>query len=142
VGVRSGRAGREMADEGSEGDRDRAVVVGEGGQCVGDDDGAAEFFAEFAGEGGRGEFAGLDLAAGKFPLQAEVFVGGALRGEDAARGILKDGADDGERKRGGHEGWHNHGEEGRGATTPWRSEANQRSSHGARGLSNGKMFRL
>ncbi len=60
-----------------------------------DFDGAAEFFADLAVEGGFGGFAGLDLAAGEFPFEAEVFVRRALRHEHEAV-AFDQGADDGD----------------------------------------------
>jgi hypothetical protein len=93
VGVRFGRIGREHGDERVE--CDGALRVGveariEGG---GDPDGAAEFFADFAMEGGGGVFAGLDFAAGEFPFQREVFAGGALGDEDVVIAFEEDAAD-------------------------------------------------
>lgn len=96
------RAARgEAADEGRHVDHDRAVVVEEAGQGADDDGLAAELLAQFAEEGGRRGLAGLDLAAGEFPFQAEVFVGGPLGEENQAGVILDDGTDDGERRGGG-----------------------------------------
>lgn len=96
VGLGRRRAGGEAADEGKHFDHHRAVVVHERREGAADEDGAPEFFVQFAGEGGVGEFAGLDLAAGKFPLEAEVFVGRPLGDQDKAGGVFEDGAGDGE----------------------------------------------
>ena len=96
-----GAVGSEVADERKHLDHDARVVVEEGLKGAGDDGGAAEFFGEFAEEGGGVGFAGLDLAAGKFPFETEVFVGGALGDEDAAGTVFEHGADDGDGRRSG-----------------------------------------
>lgn len=94
VRVGRGAAGRKAADEGKHLDDNVAVIVGEARQRADDGDIAAEFLTEFAGECGLGGFARLDLAAGKFPLEREVLVGGTLGEENPAGGVLQDGADD------------------------------------------------
>lgn len=102
VGVRRRRVGGEAADERKHLDHDGAVVVDEVGQGAGDGDGAAQFLVDLADEGGGGEFAGFDFAAGEFPLEREVFVRGALGDEDSAGGIFEDGTDNGNRFGGNH----------------------------------------
>ncbi len=103
VRVRRGAAGREPADEGMHRDHDVAVVVFKDGQRADDFDLDAEFLAEFAGEGGGGRFVRLDFSAGKFPLEGEVLVRGALGDEHAARAVLEDGGDDRKGKFAHHE---------------------------------------
>ncbi len=93
-----GAAGREAADEGKHFYNDARVIVEERFEGARDRDGAAEFFGELAVEGGGGGLAGLDFAAGEFPEQAEVFVGGALGDENAAGVVFEDGADYGDRR--------------------------------------------
>ena len=94
-------AGNEAADERKHLDDDARVVMAKRLKGARDLDGAAEFLGELANERGGGRFARLDLAAGKFPFEAEVFVGGALSDEDAAGAVLEHGADDGDRRRRG-----------------------------------------
>ncbi len=67
-----------------------AVAVADLGDARADGGGDAELFFEFAGEGLFGGFAGLDLAAGKLPLEAHGLVGAALADEDlgACRGVI------------------------------------------------------
>lgn len=70
------------------------------GQGFEDFDLAAEFFLEFAMEGGGGGFAGVDLSARELPESGEVFTGWAKCDEELGLGgIPDDGADDGS---GGH----------------------------------------
>jgi len=94
----SGRWARrgEAANEGKHFDGERGVVVPKRRKGADDFGLAAKFFVEFAQQRVGGRFTGLDLAAGKFPLEGEVFVGRSLGDEDAARGVLDDGAGDGE----------------------------------------------
>lgn len=84
VGMRRGTRGCEVTDERKHFDPHIAVVVSEDGKGARDDCLAAELFAELAKEGGGRSFAGVDLAAGEFPFEAEVFVRGALGHEDQA----------------------------------------------------------
>ncbi len=79
-----------------------AVVVREDGQGARDDGVASELFAELTQEGGGRSFAGVDLAAGEFPFETEMFVRGALGHEDQAGRIFEDGAGDGDGWGGGH----------------------------------------
>ena len=95
VRVRGGTRRGEAADKRKHCNDDVAVVVREAREGAKNGDFATEFFAELAGESGFGGLAGLDLAAGKFPFEREVFVRRALRDEHAAGGVLDDGADDG-----------------------------------------------
>ena len=95
-GGRGGTAGREVADEGKHFDNDAGVIVEERLERARDRDGAAEFFGEFAVKSGGGSFGGFDFAAGEFPKEAQVFVGGALSDEDAAGGVFDDRANDGD----------------------------------------------
>jgi hypothetical protein len=88
--------GCEPDDEGDQLHGDRGVGVGMRRERTEDVDGYAEFFLQLAVEGGFGGFAGLDLAAGKFPFSAEVFVRGALGHEHAAV-FFDESADDEER---------------------------------------------
>ena len=94
----SGRWARrgEAANEGKHFDGECGVVVPKRRKGADDFGLAAEFFVEFAEQRVGGRFTGLDLAAGKFPLEGEMFVGRSLGDEDAARGVLDDGAGDGE----------------------------------------------
>ena len=94
----SGRWARrgEAANEGKHFDGERGVVVPKRRKGADDFGLAAKFFVEFAEQRIGGRFTGLDLAAGKFPLEGEVFVGRSLGDEDAARGVLDNGAGDGE----------------------------------------------
>lgn len=105
VGLRIGAVGREADDERNQLHRDGGVGVRVRRERAGNGDGDAEFFAEFAVEGGFMSFAGFDFAAGKFPFAAEVFVRGALGHEDAAV-AFDEGADDeeGRARSGGRHG--------------------------------------
>lgn len=98
VGVRRGTGRGEAADERNHGDDRAAVVVSEARQGTLDDDRAAEFLHDFADDGRLGRFGRLHFATGKFPLEGEVLVRGALGNQHAARVILDDGADDGNRR--------------------------------------------
>jgi len=97
-----GAARCELADERKHLDDHARVIVEERLECALDDHGAAEFLGEFAQQRAAGSFARLDFAAGKFPCEPEVFIGGPLGNQDAAGGVLNDGADDGNRSGGGH----------------------------------------
>jgi len=85
----------EPAEVGDHFDDDCAVVVREAGQGAEIGQFASEFLADFPQEGGDGVFGGLDLAAGKFPLQGEVFVRRPLGEENASGGVDDDGGDNG-----------------------------------------------
>ena len=92
----------EAADEGGHADGDPGVGVEDVGQGIEDFDLAAEFFLEFAMEGGGGGLAGVDFTAGEFPEAGEVFAGRAAGDEELGLGGVPDeGADDG---GGGHLG--------------------------------------
>ena len=92
--------GGEAADEGGHEDGDPGVGVEDVGEGFEDFDLAAEFFLEFAVEGGGGGLAGVDFTAGEFPEAGEVFAGGAAGDEELGLGGVPDeGADDG---GGGH----------------------------------------
>jgi hypothetical protein len=79
------------------------IRVGEARQGTADDEFAPEFLADFADDGGLGGFAGLDLAAGKFPPQRQVFVCGAL-GHEYKAIALDHGTDHGNGRWGSHGG--------------------------------------
>jgi hypothetical protein len=104
VGLRRGRTGGELTEEREQLDGEIGIAVNDGREWTEVRDGDAELFAEFAGKGGLGRLAGLDFAAGKLPLESEVFVRRALRDEHLAGGIGEDGGDDGEGRLGGHDG--------------------------------------
>ena len=93
VGNRFLRSGSEPAQKG---DHPRGEVfvfvirVGQGNRVL---HGAAEFLLKFALQCGPGFFSGFDLAAGKLPLQREVFALGSL-GEQDTSVSLDEGADD------------------------------------------------
>ncbi len=70
------------------------VLVADAGYFDGFDEGDAEFFAEFAGEGLSECFAGADFAAGEFPLEGRSVAAAALADEDAAVGTFDDSGDD------------------------------------------------
>jgi hypothetical protein len=82
VGVWVGRARRQRAHKGNHFNDHGAVVVEKAGQGLPDRDFAAEFLANFTNDGGGGIFPGLDLAAGKFPFERQVFVHRTLGEED------------------------------------------------------------
>lgn len=125
VRLRSGAAGGEADDERDEFDGDGRVGVGVRGERAGDVDSDAEFFDEFAVEGGFRGFAGFDFAAGEFPFSAEVFVRGALGHEDMAV-AFDEGADDAEGKRAiGHTDF------------IWKAGNQERSRQGKRGIGSG-----
>jgi len=107
VRVRRGTPKGEAADERSHIDHDRGVVVRETREGADEGDVAAEFFAQLAEEGGLRGLAGLDLAAGKFPLEGKVLVSGSLGDQHATGGVLDDGADDGNGRE-----WKGHGGDG------------------------------
>lgn len=86
-------------DERNHGNDHGAIVVRKRWQRLHEGDGAAEFFLDFAGQGGGGILARLDLAAGEFPFEAEVFVGRPLGDQEAAGTVFDDGANDGNRRR-------------------------------------------
>lgn len=86
----------EAANEGKHFDDDGRVSVQKGRERTDDLRVASEFLVEFAEECVGGRLTGLDLAAGKFPLEGEVFVGRALGDEEAAGGVLDESAGDGE----------------------------------------------
>ena len=60
-----------------------------------------KFFADFADDGGGGILPGFDLAAGKFPFERQVLVGGTL-GQEQEPIAFDHGADDGDGSGGGH----------------------------------------
>lgn len=95
VGLGRGAVGEQAHDEGDELHGDGGVGVRVRGERAKEFNGAAEFFAEFAVEGGFGGFAGFDLAAGEFPLSAEVLVRGTLRHEEVPV-AFDEGAGDGD----------------------------------------------
>jgi hypothetical protein len=112
VGVGSGAVGREPADKGKQFDVHVAVVVDEAREGANDEGVAVEFLAEFAEQSGFRRLAGLELAAGEFPFEREVFVRGALGDEDATCGVFDDGTGDRQR-RFDHHGADERGEERR-----------------------------
>lgn len=93
--VRGRAGGSEAADKREQFDPPVAVVVDDGGEGADDVGVAAEFLVEFAAQCGLRRLAGLELAAGEFPFEGEVFVRGALGDEDAAGGVFDDGTGDG-----------------------------------------------
>lgn len=99
-GSRRRGSGGEPANKGSHEDFDPGVGVGDVGKGFDDLHPAAEFFLKFAVKGFGGGFAGIDLAAGKFPEACEQFAGGTAGDEDLREGRVPDeGADNGS---GGH----------------------------------------
>jgi hypothetical protein len=80
------------------------VLVADAGDFDGFDEGDAEFFAEFAGEGLFESFGRADFAAGEFPFQGRCVSAAALADEEAAIGALDDGGDDVE--HGGNISWY------------------------------------
>ncbi len=112
VGVGSGAGGREPADKGKQFDVHVAVVVDEAREGANDEGVAAEFLAEFAEQSGFRRLAGLELAAGEFPFEREVFVRGALGDENATCGVFDDGTGD-RQGRFNHHGADERGEERR-----------------------------
>lgn len=98
VRMRRGAADPEAAEEGQHPDHDGGVVVFVGGKRADELNVAAELFTDFADEGRRGFFVGLDLAAGELPLEAEVFVRRALRDKNAPGVVRQQRADDGNRR--------------------------------------------
>lgn len=60
-----------------------------------------EFLADFADDGGGGIFPGFNLAAGKFPLERQVLVGGTL-GQEQKPIAFDHGADNGDGSGSGH----------------------------------------
>ncbi len=60
-----------------------------------------KLLADFADDGGGGLLPGFDLAAGEFPLERQVLVGGAL-GQEQKTIALDHGADNGDGSGGGH----------------------------------------
>ena len=102
------RAGaREAAEERRHCDEDGAVIVEERGKGVEVFDLAAEFLADFADEGVGGWFTGLEFAAGEFPFEAQVFVGGTPGDQHAAVAL-----DGGARDRNGDSFGHGRAESG------------------------------
>ena len=101
VRVRFGRGCNQLADERDHLNDDGLIVVQKGRQRPRDADVATELLADFTDDGRGGILAGLDLAAGKFPFERQVFVGRAL-GKKQAAVPLDDGADDGNGSRVGH----------------------------------------
>ena len=85
-------AGGEGAEVVVEDEVEVGVVNLNGADELVDGDVGVEFFFDFADEGGFGGFAGLDFAAGEFPLAFVVAVA-ALGGEDFVVGF-DDGGDD------------------------------------------------
>ena len=96
VGRRFGRLRRELADERQHLDNDGFVIVKKSWKRAANYDLAAELFLYFTHHCGGGRLAGFDFAAGKFPLKREVFVGRALRQQQAPI-PLDQGANDGNR---------------------------------------------
>jgi hypothetical protein len=80
------------------------VLVADAGDFDGFDEGNAEFFAEFAGEGLFESFGRADFAAGEFPFERRGVASAALADEEAAVGALDDGGDDVE--HGGNISWY------------------------------------
>jgi hypothetical protein len=74
--------------------RSVGVLVADAGDFDGLDEGDAEFFAEFAGEGLLERFRGTDFAAGEFPFKGRGVSAAALADEDAAVGAFDNGGDD------------------------------------------------
>ena len=83
VGGRKGTVGGEGGDEGVKGDRRIRVGVSHGGEAARDGELATELLVDFTVERAGGGFAGFDFPAGEFPLERQVFAGGALRDEHA-----------------------------------------------------------
>jgi len=75
------------------------VLVADAGDFDGFDEGDAEFFAEFAGEGLFESFGRADFAAGKFPFEGRGVAAAALADEEPAVGAFDDGGDDVEHGR-------------------------------------------
>jgi len=93
VWMRFGTARGEPADERDHLDR-HGIRVGEARQGAGNLKLTPELFTDFAHDRGLGGFAGLDLAAGKFPLQRQVLVRGAL-GHEHMTGAFDHGTNHG-----------------------------------------------
>ena len=85
--------GMELTDKGDHLDDDGVIVVLETGKGTGDRRLATEFLAQLPDDRSLWRLARLDLAAGKFPFEWEVFVGGALRHEHTTV-ALDQGTDD------------------------------------------------
>ncbi len=93
MGMGRRAVGGEAADERKHLDHDATVVVKEARQGAEDYRVAPEFLPQFAHQGSFGCLARFDLAAGKLPLEAEMFMRGALGEQHAPGRILEDGAD-------------------------------------------------
>ena len=93
VGVGRGAVGGKTAEERQHVNDHGAVVEVVGRKRADDLDVAGELFADLAQERGGRLLVDLDLAAGEFPFQAEVFVRRALREQDATGGVGDDRAD-------------------------------------------------
>jgi len=78
-----------------------AVVVADVGDPGADLSGDTELLIELAGEGLLGTFAGLDLAAGKLPLQGHGLVGAPLADEHLAGPDHQSGCHQTKRRRSG-----------------------------------------
>lgn len=101
MGLRRGRTLGQRADERDHFNENGFVVVLEARQGAGDDDFAAELLADFADDGGGGILPGFDFAAGKFPLERQVLVGGTL-GQEQKPIAFDHGADNGDGSGSGH----------------------------------------
>ena len=116
MGVWGRRVGGEPAHKGDHLNDRAVVVVNEDRQRALDGNDTTEFLADFPDHGGRRGFARLDLAAGEFPFQRQVFVGRPLGQQDLCA-ALDHSADDGNGTGGGHARLFNK-EFGRAATFP------------------------
>ena len=95
-------AGREPAEEWDHLDQSARILMRETRQRAEDYKFAAEFLPDFPRDGGVGHLTGLHLAAGKLPLQRQVFVRGPLGEQDAVGVVQDDSAYDGNDRGGTH----------------------------------------
>src|SRR5258708_34792827 len=86
VGLGWGRALDQRTNERDYFNDDGFVVVPEAWQGLRDDNVATQLLANLADNGGGGILLGFNLAAGKLPLERQVFVPPAVRQENAAPG--------------------------------------------------------
>ena len=101
VGMRCSGISRQGAHEGYHFNEHGFVVVQKTRQGARNHNLTAKLLADFADDGGGGILPGFDLAAGEFPLERQVLVGGTL-GDEQPTLLRNHGADNGDGINGGH----------------------------------------
>ena len=101
MGLRRGRTLGQRADERDHFNENGFVVVLEARQGAHHGDLTTKLLADFADDGGGGILPRFDFAAGKFPLERQVLVGGTL-GQEQKPIAFDHGADNGDGSGSGH----------------------------------------